>query len=98
MLETAYLGSSLADSPWLSLFRVDLANARVVFVIGYSLSDLDIARVLFSTDSLRDKFFFVLGRNPVRALARRAERVGTLLNLDAEEFAKLLAETRRTEV
>ncbi len=95
LLETAYLASSLADSPWLSLFRADTANARAVFVVGYSLSDIDIARVLFSTDILRNKTFFVLGRSPVRALVRRAERVGQVMDLDTQQFAKLLAEKHR---
>jgi hypothetical protein len=91
LLETAYLRGSLADSPWISLFRTDIANARAVFFVGYALGDLDITRVLFPTDSVHDKCFFVLGSNPIRALVRRSETCGKAIAQDTEQFAKLIA-------
>ena len=91
LTDTSYLTSSVASSPWAVLFRQDMEMARAVFFVGYSMADLDIKRIVFESRSLKDKTFFALGAAPAALTLRRAERFGTVLNLDTGTFAAALA-------
>ena len=92
LTDTSYLSASISESPWAALFRQDLGLARAVFFVGYSLSDLDIRRLLFETNQLRDKCFFVLGKSPDVLTERRAARFGEAIRASASDFAKLVGD------
>jgi hypothetical protein len=90
LTDTSYLTASVADSPWATLFRQDLESAQAVFFFGYSVSDLDIRRILFEKESLKGKSFFVVGQSPDIVTERRAQRFGALLKCDTAEIASQL--------
>jgi hypothetical protein len=46
LTDTSYATASIEKSEWAALFRQDIRYARSVFLIGYSLFDLDIKRIL----------------------------------------------------
>jgi hypothetical protein len=87
LTDTSYLTATIVSSPWSTLFRQDLTSAQAVFFIGYSVWDLDIRRLLFEHEGLRNKSFFALGANPNPTIARRVIRFGTLLPDDTQEIA-----------
>ena len=90
LTDTSYLSASISESSWSALFRQDLLLARTVFFIGYSLSDLDIRRLLFDSNQLRDKCFFVVGQSPDDLTKRRAARFGEVVSINTSEFADIL--------
>ena len=92
LTDSSYLTASVSESPWAVLFRQDLSLARAVFFVGYSLSDLDIRRLLFESPELSQKCFFVIGEHPGDATKRRASRFGTIVPVDTAGFANLLSE------
>ena len=92
LTDSSYLTSSVSDSPWATLFRQDLGLARAIFFVGYSLSDLDIRRLLFESPELTQKCFFVIGEHPGDATLRRASRFGTVVPVDTAGFASRLSE------
>lgn len=92
LTDSSYVTSSVAESTWAMVFRDDLQVARAVFFVGYSLMDLDIARLVSESASLKEKTFFILGSDPTKATERRANRFGTLLPLDSQSFAALIEE------
>lgn len=57
--DRSYVDRNLERSPWYSYFSRDLETARAVIFVGYSLYDLDISRLIFSTDISGKTFFFV---------------------------------------
>ena len=87
LTETSYLTASVAESPWAIQFRQDLETARAVFFVGYSLSDLDIKRVLFESETLKAKCFFALGKKLNIATRRHASRFGAVLDMGVGELA-----------
>ncbi|MDQ6651592.1 MAG: SIR2 family protein, partial [Acidobacteriota bacterium] len=95
LTDTSYLTASIAQSPWCVLLRQDIEAARAVFFVGYSTSDLDIRRILFESDTLREKCFFVLG-TPDASTIRRVSRFGVLASLDATAFAEALRKKSQT--
>ena len=83
---------SFTKSPWYQYFKQELCSA-IVFV-GYSLYDIDIARILFSKDKIfQRKTYFVTRENPRPNLAWRLQSYGLLLPIGVDGFAKYIAET-----
>jgi SIR2-like domain len=87
LTDTSYVTASIATSPWATLFRQDLAAARAVFFIGYSLTDLDLRRLLADDALLSAKSLYIIGNSPDLATVRRVRRFGTALQLSTEDFA-----------
>lgn len=98
LTETSYITAAVAESPWAIFFRQDLELAQAVFFVGYSLYDLDISRILFETDSLKSKCFFVLGTAPTPSTTRRATRFGQMLAMDTARFADATRNKNRVYV
>lgn len=88
LTESSYLTASLAESEWMVMFRQDIQLASAVFFLGYSLYDFDIKKILFNTNALKNKCFFVIGKNPEVLTLKRAERFGSLSKKNIEGFAK----------
>ena len=95
LTDTSYVTTSVSQSPWATMFRQDLSVARAVFFVGYSLADLDIRRIIFEDQSLSNKSFFVIGREPSQTTVRRTSRFGQPLSIDTSQFATQLEEKRR---
>ncbi|WP_375270976.1 SIR2 family protein [Sphingomonas sp.] len=57
--DRSYATRNFEKSPWYGYFSRDLDNARAIIFVGYSLYDLDIARVIFSSNIKSKTFFFV---------------------------------------
>lgn len=57
--DRSYADRNLERSSWYGYLSRDLESARSVIFIGYSLYDLDISRLVFSTDISEKTFFFV---------------------------------------
>jgi hypothetical protein len=90
----SYDSSVLNDSFALRLFRNDLLTARAIFFVGYSLYDIDIRRILFSTQHLQHKSYFVLYSDDIaqqRRLSSRVSNYGRMLQMSSEDFAHILS-------
>lgn len=64
LTRTSYLTDAFSSNPWQHAFRSDVERAEAVFFIGYSLYDLDISRIIFATEQLQAKTFFVVSTTP----------------------------------
>ena len=83
----SYMDASLEESDWASILRDDIRAARSVFFIGYSLADLDIRRLLFEYEALKDKCFFVVGKDAKKSTVNICSNFGQVLTIDASTFA-----------
>ena len=89
LTETSYVTSGIADTPWAMLFRQDLRLAHSIFFIGYSLFDLDIKRIIFESDDIKNKCFFYLGGSPADSTIRRVRKYGTPITKSSKDFIDL---------
>jgi len=89
---SSYLRSEFPASPWVPVFRNDLRFALSVFFIGYSLSDLDVSRIVFD-ESIRRKTFIVVHPDTDPIELRRLAKFGTAVPMDIQEFARLVEVT-----
>jgi hypothetical protein len=98
LTNTSYLTTSFLNSPWIARFRSDIKLARAIFFVGYSLYDLDIKRILFESDQLRDKCFFIVQENPNDALKYRISKFGIITPIGVDGFAKEIVNIEKTYV
>ena len=92
---SSYAAGPISSSEWMARFRQDLAYSKAVIFIGYSISDLDIRRVLFDSTSLRNRAIFFVGENPDPLLESRIRNFGECFKQSAATFSdsiKKLAE------
>jgi hypothetical protein len=57
--DRSYADRNLERSPWYAYLARDLETARAVIFVGYSLYDIDISRLLLSSDISGKTFFFL---------------------------------------
>lgn len=59
LTNTSYLTEAFAKSNWSFVFRRNLETAKAIIFIGYSMYDIDIQRILFGGDALKEKTVFI---------------------------------------
>lgn len=91
----SYLTDAMERSGWLAVFRQDLRLARAVVFVGYSMYDLDIARIVMSED-IKDKTVFVVAPDlkDKSADALRLPIFGELYKTGVINFAELIDSTK----
>lgn len=67
LTNTSYLTEAFAKSNWAFVFRRNLETARAVIFVGYSMYDIDIQRVMFGGDALKEKTIFIERAGKTRA-------------------------------
>lgn len=82
-----YASDLLDKSGWLEIFRNDVSYADAIFFFGYSMLDLDIARLMYENPALAAKTFIVAGDKPSRSTEIRTKGYGTLIKQTVEQAA-----------
>jgi hypothetical protein len=92
LTDSSYLASSLESSPWLYSLKNDLQYSDAFIFIGYSLYDIDIKRLIYQTDDIIDKCFFIVDKHVSEPLRARIERFGVVCPIGIDDFAALVHE------
>jgi hypothetical protein len=79
LTDRQYASDLLSESGWLENFKNDASYADAVFFFGYSMSDLDITRLLHQNPSIIEKTYIIVGDSPSRATQLRASSYGTVI-------------------
>lgn len=82
-----YASDLLRESGWLETFRNDINYADAIFFFGYSIQDLDIARLMYENPSLAEKTFIIAGATPSRATEIRTQGYGNLVRASVSDAA-----------
>lgn len=93
--EGSYVNQSVTRSPWYDQFQRDLAFAKALYIVGYSLADYHIAGLLMADPKIADRTVFVQGPNPDKTFLRRTIRYGRTMFIGVDGFAKALAHAPR---
>lgn len=96
LTNSSYLTDSFRSSPWLSFFQTDLKTAKAVFFIGYSMQyDLDIQRIVFMDDELRDKTFFIMWEKEPKANVMLVKRFGEACPIGMTAFMNQVKDVQK---
>ncbi len=90
----SYATQSFINSEWSVIFRNDLKRSKAVIFIGYSLADIDIARLIFNPGILCSKIHFVDRTEIDPVLKTKLSRFGTVHPIGLEAF-RVVVENER---
>ncbi|WP_421839165.1 SIR2 family protein [Novosphingobium sp.] len=93
-----YASDKLRESGWIEMFRNDVEYADSLIFFGYGVGDIDVARLLFSNPSLKDKTFFLIGKGAPRSVEIRASAFGSTHRLDTDEVCAMIPPADRIDV
>lgn len=84
----SYLTEEFSKSSWSFIFRRELESVKTIIFIGYSLYDIDIARILNEDESLKQKIIFIesKGKDPEKIKKSIQAKFGNVLPIGAEAF------------
>jgi hypothetical protein len=98
LTNSSYLTDKFNNSRWSNLFREDIEVARSVVFVGFSLHDLDIARIVFASSKIKQKCCFVVSEDPGEDELFSLSRFGTVLPIGAQAAGRRLTELAPTHV
>lgn len=85
-----YLTNNLTQTPWSTKLRTDFHVARNVFFVGYSMSDIDISKILFESGIVGQKLFFIQAEELDSLHKRKLSRFGDVHSIGLASFAHKL--------
>lgn len=88
----SYATQAFLTSEWSTVFRHDLQRAQAVIFVGYSLADIDVARLIFNPALLHQKIHFIDRTDIDPVLRTKLSRFGTVHPIGLAGFQKLVSE------
>ena len=85
----AYAQPQLYESDWFRQLVVDIDSAPAIFVVGNSVSDNHIARILARKPEYSSKLYFIVETAPPLALSLQLKSFGNVCRIGVDGFAKL---------
>lgn len=89
---STYWDDRIRDSGWLQRFHRDIAQAKCVVFVGYSLFDADVAKLLRANPELSHKTFFIDSPSPDLIKDTKLRPFGTVLHTGFERAAEAILE------
>lgn len=93
-----YATNHFLDSEWSHTFRHDLTRAKSIIFIGYSLADIDIARIIFNSDRIKRKVIFIEHQDIDPIFSNKLKKFGMLSNIGVDNFSDLIKEKSQSWV
>ena len=90
----SYATQSFVDSEWSVIFRNDLQRSRAIIFVGYSLADIDIARLIFNPEIFRSKIHFIDRVEIDPVLKTKLSKFGTVHPIGLEALRRVIEDER----
>ncbi|MXS83608.1 SIR2 family protein [Nitrosomonas oligotropha] len=84
----SYATQSFLDSDWSVIFRNDLQRSKAIIFVGYSLADIDVARLIFNPEIFRSKIHFIDRTEIDPVLKTKLSRFGTVHPIGLEALRR----------
>lgn len=93
LTHSSYSADSFSSSKWAQQFRQDINGAKSLIFIGYSLADIDISRILYSSPDLKCRTFFIVSPHDDEILIEPLSNYGQVLAIGIEELSNIIEST-----
>lgn len=88
---SSYLSAqSFVNSKWHYIFKRDLETASAIIFVGYSMYDMDVQRLLYQTDNLVEKTYFIVRDDATYQDTFFLSEFGHVLPIGVEGFSDLI--------
>lgn len=94
----SYATQKFIDSEWATVFRNDVQQAKSIIIIGYSLADIDVARLVFNPEIFHKKIHFIDREEIDPVLKSKLSKFGQVHPIGLEGVAKIIDEELSTWV
>lgn len=89
LTRTSYVSpDSFSSSLWYYYFKKDLEQSSAIVFIGYSLYDIDVESILYSSQILKSKTYFIIGKSPSNRELFTLSKYGQVLPVGVDGFAE----------
>lgn len=85
---------SFLSSDWYYYFKKDLERSSAIVFVGYSMYDVEIQKILFENQSLKEKTYFITRENPAPKTDFTLSRFGNVVPIGVDGFASLIKENQ----
>lgn len=85
---------SFVDSDWHYYFKKDLERSSAIVFVGYSMYDIEIQKILYENQSLKDKVYFITRENPDPKTQFTLSRFGHVIPIGVDGFSALIEENK----
>lgn len=86
LTKTSYLIDEFNDSEWKHIFTNDIKTCDYLIFIGYSLSDFDIAKLLFQDEFINKKIIFITSKREDKRRDHNLKKYGQIFSIGKEDF------------
>ena len=93
LTHSSYSADSFVNSFWSQQFRQELNSAKSVFFVGYSLTDIDVARILYSSPELVERTFFIVGPEEDEIIVFPLRNYGSVHTIGVQGLAERFRDT-----
>nr|WP_041935474.1 SIR2 family protein [Rhizobium leguminosarum] len=94
LTDSQYFSDDFSRSAWGERFRNDIITSPCIVFVGYSLFDLDVARVLNTFEGMKERIFFIIKNKPSRSLQKKLEQFGSIIEVGVEGLADIVESIR----
>jgi SIR2-like domain len=98
LTDVKYMSDDFSRTSWGERFRNDIITSPCIVFVGYSLFDLDVARILKSFEGMEERIFFVTKDTPSRSTHRKLTKFGTVIPIGTNGFASIVSEILRQQI
>jgi len=81
---------SFATSQWYYSFKKDLEQCSALIFVGYSLYDIDVEKVLFSSPDFKEKTYFIVSESAPHKELFALSKYGKVLKVGIDGFAEMI--------
>lgn len=78
------------SSDWFYYFKKDLERSSAIVFVGYSMYDIEIQRILFEDNTLKEKTYFITREDPDPKSIFTLSKFGHVLPVGADGFSKII--------
>lgn len=93
LTHSSYSADAFASTKWAQQLRQDFNNAKAVIFIGYSLSDIDISRILYCSPELVERTHFIVAPGADEITTAPLAAYGTVHAIGIEKFSQKISAT-----
>ncbi len=90
----SYATQVFNEKEWATVFRNDLQLSKSIIFIGYSLADIDIARLVFNPDTFHAKVHFIDRTNIDPVLYSKLSKFGTVHPIGLDKFFDIFSDEK----
>ncbi|MDW2719355.1 SIR2 family protein [Klebsiella pasteurii] len=78
-------------SSWYRQFKTDIDNASAIVFLGYSMYDIDIQKIFFNDQSIKNKTFFITREGTTKFQNYKLAMFGEVINIGVNAFSHIAA-------